>query len=228
MAPQRLQEKARSYHQALVAEFGPEALAAGGNLFLGWRYAQTDRIYLGLNPGTADVGDDLPFETDLGAREETPLYEESRLPYWRNFRRFFDAPRLREWMDDTTHAFLIPWRAYSTTALRNTPWYEKALEYSGDLVRTMIHDHHARIVVVAGKHCLALLASKWFLDFDWQASSVYSHGSGTYQWRKVLHGDMAIYQLPHFSRANSEGRLDLCRAWFVNEVLGSDITDAVE
>lgn len=82
-ALQCLQEKAKSYHHALVAEFGPEALAAGGNLFLGSRYAETDRINFGLNPGTAGVGDNLPFETDLLVREETPLYKESDLPYWR-------------------------------------------------------------------------------------------------------------------------------------------------
>ncbi len=50
--------------------------------------------------------------------------------------------------------------------------------------------------------------------------SVDGHGHGTYQWRKVLHGEMTIYQLPHFSRANSESRLAPCRAWFVREVLG--------
>lgn len=219
-ALQRLQEKARFYHQALVDEFGPEALAAGGNLFLGWRYAQTDRIYFGLNPGTARGRREHPFVTDLLAREETPLHQEGDFAYWRNFRRFFTSPPLRQWMEDTTHAFLVPWRTSSVAALRKAPWYERALEYAGELVRTMIGDHRARIIVVAGKQCLALLASKWVLDFDWQASVVDSHGHGTYQWRKVLHGEMTIYQLPHFSRANSESRLAPCRAWFVREVLG--------
>ncbi|MEW6046606.1 MAG: hypothetical protein AB1609_09005 [Bacillota bacterium] len=72
--------------------------------------------------------------------------------------------------------------------------------------------------MVAGKHTLALLASPHFLDFDWQANCTYSQGRGIYQWRKVLYNGLAIYQLPHFSRANSESRLAPCRTWFLTEV----------
>ena len=221
-ALRRLQVKANVYHWRLDKDFWPEGPAYGGDLFLGSCYAQTNRIYFGLNPGMVKDMQEYPFATKLLNPGTGPLYEEEEEDppqYWRNFRRFFGSPPLLQWMDKTTHAFLIPWRTPTVAALRKARWYERALEYAGDLVRTMIDDHQARIVVVAGKQCLEFLASKWFLDFDWQAHVVEAHGHGTYQWRKVRYGELAIYQLPHFSRANSESRLAPCRAWFVREVI---------
>lgn len=196
----------------------------GGDLFLGKFYAKSPRIFLGLNPGGSELND---FCTKLWDDNfwNTP---ELCKPYWPNCRKFLDAaPGLRDWMDEATVSFCVPWRTKGDVELRklNKMTGEKVASFSGQLIRAMIDDHRAiwpnnNIVAIAvGKASLEWLAREDFLNFDWKAKTVHGNGgTGIYQWRKVTHGDLAIYQVPHFSWAHSLTLRKQCAEWLAADL----------
>ena len=146
--------------------------------------------------------------------------------FWKNSRAFFNSQSLlKSWVDDATSAFLIPWRTDNIAALEKDPELKQKIhEYSGRIVRKILEHHRARILILSGVSTLKCLASDQFLSFDWRKSVEQSFNRGpNYQCRKVNfvynHEHLTIFQIPHFSRANSQGLLTQCSSWLLDEIL---------
>lgn len=224
-----IQALAKSYDQKLHQEFGDNVLGAGGTLFLGKYYANSDKIFFGLNPGTWKAEDRKQFEWWLQDANCPWGHPDSVFRYWENCSYFFDkSTPLRDWIEDATSTFLIPWASPSLSKLwKNPKLAQRIYEYSGALVRKIIEHHQAKWLVVAGVTTLRTLASPYFLNFplDDQTVVFYFPGTGyrparNYQWHKVLYQHLVIYQVPHFSRANNKLALDTCALWLGKDILG--------
>ena len=226
-ALEEIQTLAKSYDQKLREEFGDEAFPTGGTLFLGKHYATSDKIFLGLNPGSHLAEDRKKFELEL--REENGPWGQpsSKFRYWQNCTFFFGSRhRLASWIEDATSTFLIPWASCSLSELRKRGKVaERIEEYSGVLVRKMIEHHQAKTLIVVGVNTLRILASLSFLDFRLDDHTV-DHFPGTdyvprgyYQWRKVVYQELNIYQVPHFSRANNRKAIIHCASWLEEDIL---------
>jgi len=110
----------------------------------------------------------------------------------------------------------------------------KAIEYGQKVhpeLRKMLEHHrmdcdsNGPVLILAGKASLTWIASPSFLNFDWPQYTVgKAHGESSYQWRKLVFRDITMYQVPHFSRANSHKRLEECARWLASE-LGLAIFD---
>lgn len=227
-----ISEMANEFHDLLrgIGDF-----KKGGCLFLGRFYAQSDRIYFGLNPGIEglDLANPLPFvvqlETGEGLNPPFCNHEDGNriFAYWRNWRTFLaQHPDLEKWFNDrVTSAFLVPWRTRDAAELAslNRATSGKLLDYSGELVRKMIEHHRARLLVVAGRVSLSLLNE--LLDKPWRPEELERHEGpgGIYQWRKlsVKAGEnVTVLQVPHFSRANSPVRLRTLAHWLRQQLGG--------
>lgn len=212
-ALREIRELAEKFHNDLVAEFGAGPFGKGGNLFMGCYYAQSDRIYFGLNLGSKG---EQPFETHLKGDCNPPFHigaeERGVSPASDNWKAFLDEHHdLRRWFHlPITNAFLIPWRSEDFGKLNglNRLTHGKLYACSGSLTRQMIEHHQARLLLVTGKIALQLLASKPFLSFPWRSYVEDEHYFGSHhQWRKLRwvgevnrkSFDLTILQIPSFS-----------------------------
>lgn len=202
-----------------------EGAPQSGCLFVGTSYAKKPRLFLGLNPGESHKLSDL---TDGGDRFSVSLpsmnawEDEPKDRYWKNFASFLGCDsHLGPWFESATASFCCPWRTANADELArlNRRSAGNIAEMSSKMLG-MMWEHHSMIggqgflsAVVAGKASLNWLAR--VLGFEWQDSVVSGSeiGRGTYQWRKIIWGRSVIYQVPHFSRANSHVRLAECAAW---------------
>ncbi len=224
---EEIQALAKSYDQKLRQEFGDNALGMGGTLFLGKHYAESNKIFFGLNPGTWKAEHRKQFEWGLHDKSGPWERPHSKFRYWQNCSYFFaKSPILNYWIEDATSTFLIPWASPNLSKLwKNRKLAQRIYEYSGNLVRKMIEHHQAKRLIVAGVMTLRTLASQDFLNFPLNNQTVIFHFPGTnyqpmvnYQWQKVLYQQLAIYQVPHFSRANNREALTTCAQWLKEEI----------
>lgn len=202
-------------------------LVSGGNLFLGKCYAESDKLFITFNPGRSKENSDK-FNISLSPYNRYwDNYEDKKYSFWRNSRLFFKSQLLKSWINNATSTFLVPWRTNSIASLNNDPELKKRIyEYSGQIVRKMIDHHDAKVIVVSGVATLKGLSSDQFLNFDLGKSVVQSmtFGNGSnYQCKKVNpnrnYNHLIIFQVPHFSRANSREFLQQCSEWLWSEVL---------
>jgi len=230
---EQIQELARKCNAELSGQLGEDFDQRGGCLFLGNHYADRPRMFFGLNPGKlADVSETGEGEAS-GDSFCVDLIEESwdslKYSYWKNFCLFLDSAQgLREWMEDATATYCLPWRTKDGNELRKLDRQTggKLSELGGKLFRQMIAHHRDNsgsvVLIVAGVESLQWIKSKPFLGFDVTEHTVESSTRrGTYQWRKIALDNITIYQLPHFSRANSRPRLSECANWLAGH-LGGD------
>lgn len=208
----------------------PEVVPNSGCLFVGTSYAENHRLFLGLNPGPEkDNGDSHEFAVDLPALN---AWQERGEGYWKNFTKFVgSASGLDDWFKGATCSFCVPWRTANASdlAVRNRKSDGKIAEKSRQILE-LIWKHHACAgspplqVVVAGGTTLNWAAT--LLNFKWHDFiQGPEFGTGTYQWRKIVlvSKNAVIYQVPHFSRANSPTRLQGCAKWLMDN-LNSDAT----
>jgi hypothetical protein len=223
---EELQRLAQEYNRKLIDEFPALNFASrGGDLFLGNHYCESSRIFLGLNPGG---GEPWQFKTCL--REKGNFWDDPNreYPYWKNCRVFVNsASGLHEWLTAATVAHCSPWRTRDGRELYklNTQTSGRLFQYCGELLRRLIKDHRDTspdlkvVLVVAGRASLHLLSSQAFLDINWHDHLKFDNDArGTYRWAKVEWDDIVLYQVPHFSRANSTERLIECAEWLVREL----------
>jgi len=226
---EEIQTLARFYHQQLCREFGSEAVAAGGNLFLGKYYAASRKIFLSLNPGTYRAGDIKPFVVKPREHNGPWGNPSSEFAFWRNCTFFFSCPSgLADWIEDATSTFVIPWRSRSLNELRNrSELWKRIRVYSRELLRKMVEHHHAKTLIVSGVETVKIVAD--FLGFPLNSQTIEYRFDGAgyrpygiYQWMRVdpsnsgiegLVGETIIYQVPHFSRATSKKALRECASW---------------
>ncbi len=226
---EEIQALASFYHQQLYREFGPEAVAAGGNLFLSKYYAASDKIFLSLNPGTYRAGDIKPFVVKL--REDNGPWgnPSSRFAFWRNCTFFFGCSSgLANWIQEATSTFAIPWRSRSLNDLRNrSELWKRIRVYSRELLRKMLEHHQSKTLIVSGVETVKIVADFLGFPLDSQTIEYRFDGAdyrpyGIYQWMRVnpsnsgiegLVGETTIYQVPHFSRATSKNALHECASW---------------
>lgn len=232
-ALEEIQTLAKFYDLQLRKKFGSDAVAAGGNLFLGKYYAASDKIFFGLNPGTYKAGNRNPFIVEL-RRDNGPWgHRSSQFPYWRNCTFFFDSStRLSSWIADATSTFLIPWRSCNLAELRRQRnLAEQIYKYSGSLICKIIEHHCAKTLIVAGVESLRILALPDFLNFPlndrtiayhFDGTSSYSGPRGIYQWRKVVRQELVVYQVPHFARASNRKALADCALWLEQNILSRE------
>ena len=230
---EQIQKLAREYNLELSRELGESFKQRGGCLLIGKHYAEVPRMFLGLNPGgyLEDAGNNTVSE-DSGDSFCVDLIEAPwdslKISYWKHFCSFIDSAQgLREWMTNATATFCFPWRTKDGTELRKLDQKTggKLSEFSGNLFRQMITHHHegsdsgSVVLVVAGIEALGWISSKPFLNFDLAKHSVESPThKGTYQWQKIELENITIYQVPHFSRANSRTRLSECANWLAADL----------
>lgn len=133
----------------------------GGCLILGRHYAQSSAIFLGLNPGrwpgercdTFDVGpcSEPPFNSPFSNGPEA----NRRIGYFRNCEQFLAKyPRLFAWFaDGVTSSFVSPWRSANVDELYglNQQTKQDLFRYSGKLLKQMLEDHDAKVLVIVGK-----------------------------------------------------------------------------
>jgi hypothetical protein len=223
---EELQRLAQEYNRKLIDEFPRlKFLSKGGDLFLGKHYCESSRIFLGLNPGGREA---KPFKTDL--REEGNFWDDPNreYPYWKNCRSFVKpGSRLHEWITTATVAYCCPWRTRDGRELYKLDAQTggRLFQYCGELLRRLVKDHKETfpdtevVLVVPGRATLHLLSSQPFLDIKWRDHLRFDNGTrGTYQWAKVEWDDIVLYQVPHFSRANSAQRLTECAEWLVGDL----------
>ena len=224
---QELQQLAQECNRQLVADFPAVDFGQGGNLFLGKYYGLANRLFLSLNPG-GDYWE--PFKTDSLDFNfwDRPNDGERN---WKNCNYFVNgAGGLHEWISQATVAFCVPWRTRNGNGLNklNSQTGGKLFEFAGNLVRKLLEDHQQAFteskesnltIIAAGRASLHLLASAPFLHFDWRAHQKCHNGAkGTYQWAKVEYRNIVLYQVPHFSRANSCQRLKECAEWLARDL----------
>ncbi len=222
-----IQRLAREFDEELKTEFGADTFKHEGCVFLGWFYAQSPRIFFGLNPGSAYHEG---FKVELG-KLNAPFdfpHEQDRetCAYWRNCKRFLRAHSdLNVWFNDrVTSTFLVPWRTPDAPSLYqlNRRTAGKLFRYSRELVNQMIEHHHAEVLSFAGKQSLWSLNE--FLNCGWTSQEIRAPSEGpggVYQWRKRIVERMkaiTVFQIPHFSRAGSLERMASCAEWLRHEL----------
>jgi hypothetical protein len=205
----------------------------GGCLILGRHYAESSRIFFGLNPGFPKHLSTTQFDVGPCSSEGTnyPFSypdKDSREPeYFRNCRNFLNAyPGLKAWFDEgVTSTFLCPWRTADVPTLHglNMGTDGRLFKYSGNLLQHMIKDHEAKIAVIAGACGVSLL--KQVLNapecVEFTCDLVEGYGRRIYQWSRWnmnLNGrKLMVLQIPHFSRANSPDILRPCANWLMRQ-----------
>lgn len=192
----------------------------GGCLFLGRFYAESRRIFPGLNPGgpsrtfnvnlTDHHGYNPPFHNPDPQRKDNA--------FWRNCEGFLALhPDLRAWfLDGVTSTNLVPWRTGTGKELRrlNHRTGQELFRYSGQLLTKMIEHHDADLLIISGKESAHLLNELVAAAEDrekgpWTPSDINSAREGpggTYQWRRLTLPNVGtVLQIPHFSRAKRRG-----------------------
>jgi hypothetical protein len=222
-----IEEQARRFDAELKREFGVEHFRAGYCLLLGCYYAQSDYVYFSLNPGFPRNGSLLNPESSAGYNVpfRNPEALRKQYVYLHNCQRFFSSyPQLNRWINNgITSAFLVPWRTSDTSELRrlNQLTHGRLFFHAGQLVKQIIRDHQAKLLVTAGKSALGLLEDLGVVEKTWEQSV--SWGSGkSYQWSRcklLIEGrEISVLQIPHFSRANSPAKMRDLAGWLMEEL----------
>lgn len=220
-------ELARTFDADLKRRFGAEHFSAGYCLLLGRYYAESNYVYFSLNPGwprngllvdpTSPEGYNVPFRNPEALRKQ--------YVYLHNCQRFFSAhPSLDGWIDNgVTSAFLVPWRTSNMSELRrlNQVTGGQLFSCAGRLVKQIIRDHEAKLLITAGKSALDLLGSLGVMEEKLEESAALGPGK-SYQWSKcklaIGGSEVTVLRIPHFSRANSPTRMGGLGAWLMEEL----------
>ena len=222
-----IRQLVQKFDTELREEFGAEHFAAGYCLLLGRYYAQSNYIYFSLNPGfprngslldpASPKGYNVPFQNPEALRKQ--------YVYLHNCQRFFAAyPPLERWINHrVTSAFLVPWRTPDMSGLHrlNQLTDGRLFAYAGRLVKQIIRDHEAELLITAGKSALDLLSELGVTAKKLEESRRYGPGK-SYQWSKcklVIDGrEVSVLQIPHFSRANSPAKMRELGLWLMDEL----------
>jgi hypothetical protein len=227
-----------------LEESGLEEFQQGGCLVLGNSYAKSPYLYLGINPGwpaewNGELTGTIPM--DVGPCSEdsfnSPFINDQnnpasrKAPFWRNCHDFFARHhRLRQWINNgVTSAFACPWRTRDAAGLwsLNQRTDGKLFEYSAEILNLMFDHHRTEVLIIAGKHTITTLRAilsaspvRFNLQ-DW--STIEFEGPGkTYTWSQpsltVKGSDVMLLQIPHFSRACSQQKLDRCAQWLAQKL----------
>ncbi len=183
-----IEEMAGDFNHRLLPDFGRTGFSHGGNLFLGRFYAESDRIYFGLNPGLTGRPKD-PFltclEDDDGFNRpfRNPDEFNKNFQFGREFQRFLAAhPDIDRWFNDkVTSTFLCPWRTRDRNALYklNDSTEDKLFKYSSQLVWKMVKHHDAKVLVVVGLngvHLFNELLKRKEGSYSWDYNEVNAKG----------------------------------------------------
>ena len=222
-----IQEQVKKFDAALKQEFGAEHFRAGCCLLLGRYYAQSDCVYFSLNPGFPRNDTLLNPESsgDYNVPFCNPEALRKQYVYLHNCERFFSSySPLNTWINDgITSAFLVPWRTSDTGELRrlNQLTHGRIFFYAGQLVKQIIRDHRAKLLITAGKSALYLLKELGVVEKTLEQSAVWGPGK-SYQWSKgklLIEGrKISFLQIPHFSRANSPVKMRALASWLIEEL----------
>jgi len=223
----KLRKLARTFDRELKQRFGAENFSAGYCLLLGRYYAQSRCVYFSLNPGfprngflvdpSSPEGYNVPFKNPEALRKQ--------YVYLHNCQRFFSAyPHLDEWINNrVTSAFLVPWRTSNMSDLRRLNQMTEGQVFScaGRLVKQMIRDHEAKLLITAGRSALDLLGDLHVTEKVLERSEPLGPGK-SYQWSKwrlsVEGAEMDLLQIPHFSRANSPVKMRGLALWLTEQL----------
>ncbi len=217
---------------SLREEFGADLFQAGWCLLLGRHYGESPIVYFSLNPGVPRSGRNVdPTSRDKwNVPFSNPTELKSEYAYLQNCERFFGSDaRLKQWIQEgVTSAFLVPWRTRNLSNLvkLNAITGGKLWMYAGEIARTVIQDHQARLLLLVGKASLRLLVDLKIVGALVQETAMLGPG-GTYQWsrwRAEIDGrTIVILQIPHFSRANSPLKMKGLAQWLREQVAESEV-----
>ena len=224
---QALQMQVKKFDAELKREFGAEHFRAGYCLLLGRYYGESPCVYFSLNPGFPRNGLLLNPESSEGYNVpfRNPEALRKQYAYLHNCERFFSSyPLLNAWINNgITSAFLAPWRTSNTSELRrlNQLTQGRLFFYAGQLVKQIIRDHEATLLITAGKSALDLLESLGVVEKILEQAGPWGPGK-SYQWSKgklLIEGrEISVLQIPHFSRANSPAKMSDLAQWLVEEL----------
>ena len=224
---QNIKEQVKKFDAELKREFGAEHFRAGYCLLLGRYYAESDCIYFSLNPGFPRNG--ILLNPESSGDYNVPFCNSEALRkqyvYLHNCERFFSSyPSLNRWINaGITSAFLVPWRTRDTGELRRLNQFTQSrlFCYAGWLVKQIIRDHGARLLVTAGKSALDLLQDLGVVETISEQSAAWGPGK-SYQWstcKLLIEGrQVSVLQIPHFSRANSPAKMRDLALWLTEEL----------
>jgi hypothetical protein len=238
---QKIQDVAKRLNQQLHTDYQDNKTYQdeinGGNLFAGPYYAESDRMYVSLNPG--EVKNRVKEK-----KEEFDVNLDDHEWYWGNpegsseYRHhqnsnyfFHSAPALGSWMASSkfTSTFLMPWRTRSIASLQNDPKLERTVwDYSGQIIRLMFKDCRPKLLIVSGRDTLKYLHEPDCLDCAYKEAARLCYENGEPHRlhpcsRWSLHygvdGDIDTFVVPHFSRAGSKRLLVQCTQWLEAELV---------
>jgi hypothetical protein len=220
-----IQEMAVDFNESLLPDFARTGFSNGGNLLLGRFYAESNRIYFGLNPGlTGRERDEFRtcLEDDDGFNRpfRNPEDFNRNFQFGREFQRFLTAhPDLDRWFNNkVTSALLCPWRTKNRSALfkLDQSTNGKLFKFSSQLVWKMIEHHDAKVIVVVGLNGVHLFNELFKLRVGspaWNYREVNAIGrSPGYAKYSVPEAGITLLQIPRFNPARRK-ILDSLAEW---------------
>ena len=210
----------------------PGAPINGGNLFAGEQYAESNKLFISLNPGPVEDNDKF----DINFSENNWYWdnpEKDEHDFWKYSNDFFQSvPAFNTWMitGRITSTFLIPWRTDISKNLPRYPELEKLVwQYSGQIIRLFFDYVRPQLIIVSGIQTLEWLCGKDYLQCKYNPIVPQSFNPVPEETRKgkegqnhqcsigcLYHNDLGrIYtlQVPHFTRANNEIYRKLGATW---------------
>ena len=181
----KIQDTANELNQQLYNEFKNDPIYRkeidGGYLFAGRYYAESEKIYISLNPG-GSKDDDAGRSCFYDSLPPIDWYWGYNDPEWcqkyaypRNSNYFFHSvPKLETWMATSkfTSTFVRPWRTLDIDSLKGNPVLEKrVIEYSGKIIQIMFEHCHPQLVIISGKGTLKFLAEYLNITIPWAGLS---------------------------------------------------------
>ncbi|MBV8709607.1 MAG: hypothetical protein JO028_20650 [Acidobacteriaceae bacterium] len=223
-----IRELVKKFDAKLKKQFGAENFSAGYCFLLGRYYAQSRCVYFSLNPGFPRNGfliDPGSSGSGYNAPFKNPEALRKQYVYLHNCQRFFSTyPQLNDWINNrVTSAFLVPWRTANMSDLRrlNQMTEEQMFSYAGRLVKQIIRDHKAKLLITAGRSALNLLQDLGIIVEILQQSGPLGPGK-SYQWSSyklsIGGGAVDLLQIPHFSRANSPAKMRDLALWLTEQL----------
>ena len=170
------------YDAALRSEFNDELKKLGPCLLLGRHYGESPVVYFSLNPSYSRTA--TPFHLSSTLPWNIPFLNPPELlrqyVYLHNCQKFFASDRsLYQWINGAvTSAFLVPWPTRNMAELErlNRAAKGRVFEHARELARTLVEDHRAELLLVAGKAALQLMKSMRLLDSPVEQSAVQGPG----------------------------------------------------